>query len=170
MCECKYAFPSRKPTSAIAKPTIRSPSNAPNTCPPVCLATTNVTYGSVSNSLSLHTSRSISTHRRNSSTVSHFRISIPTFILSSDPQPVISNAVREVRYYSASHVFCAMKSLFAFLFSVAQSLLTVLLGFSSLCGCPRHGVCAWVLGSSFFLCDSLRPQRLCVIFFLAPDR
>src|SRR5208282_855698 len=132
MCECRYAFPSRNPTIAIANPTIRSPSNAPSTCPPVCLATTNVTYGSVSNSLSPHTSRSISTHRRYSSTVSHFRISIPTLILS----------------------------------------LRLFRGFMFNGGCPRHGVCAWVLGSSSLLFSSLRtlcPLRsLCNLLFTLP--
>src|SRR5208282_1947719 len=129
MCECRYAFPSRNPTIAIANPAIRSPSNAPSTCPPVCLATTNVTYGSVSNSLSPHTSRSISTYRRYSSTVSHFRISIPTLILS----------------------------------------LRLFRGFMFNGGCPRHGVCAWVLGSSSLLFSSLLCELcvlcdLCVIF------
>ena len=84
MWECRKGFRSCTPAMASVNPTMRSPSNAPSTCPPVSAATTNSGSGTISTSADPHTARSISMQVANSERPEQARTAISTAFASAD--------------------------------------------------------------------------------------
>src|SRR6266704_3503940 len=84
MWECRKGLRPRRPAMASVNPIMRSPANAPSTCPPVSAAKTKSGSGTMSTSAEPQTARSISIQEANSERPEHARTATSSGVPSAD--------------------------------------------------------------------------------------
>src|SRR6266704_7034412 len=84
MWECRKGLRPRRPAMASVNPIMRSPANAPSTCPPVSAAKTKSGSGTMSTSAEPQTARSISIQEANSERPEHARTATSSGFPSAD--------------------------------------------------------------------------------------